>query len=110
MVGTNAHGHVDGILFLADGVLCLLFEGEVFQTSDVLFCFDDGLEHIGVVVRVLTLHHTNQTLESHTSVNDIHRELLQRAVSLAVELHEHKVPYLYDLWVVLVDELTPRLA
>ena len=49
---------------------------------------------------------TYQTLETHTSINDVHRQRLQRTVSLAVELHEHDVPYLYDLWVVLVYQLS----
>ena len=55
---------------------------------------------------MLALQHADQTLEAHARVDDIHGEFLQRTVSLAVELHEHQVPYLNDLWVVLVHQVT----
>ena len=84
----------------------LFLEGRIFQARDLLLSLDDGLEDVGVVVRVLALQHAHQALEAHAGVDDVHGELLQRAVGLAVELHEHEVPYLDDLRVVLVDEVT----
>ena len=64
------------------------------------------LEHVCVVVGVLALNGAHQSLKAHARVDDIHGELLQRAVGLAVELHEHQVPDFDDLWVVLVDEFS----
>ena len=55
---------------------------------------------------MLALQHADQALEAHTRVDDVHGEFLQRAVGLAVELHEHEVPYLDNLWVVLVHKVT----
>ena len=110
VVGADTHGDIDVVLLFADRVDLLFLEGEILQSRDVLLCLDDRLEDIGVVVGVLPLHHTNQTLKAHTRVDDIHGEFFEGTVCLAVKLHEHEVPYLDDLRVVLVDEFTPRLA
>ena len=58
VVGTYAHGHIDIVLLLRDRVLGLFLKGGIFQSCDVLLGLDDRLEHVGIVVRVLTLHHT----------------------------------------------------
>ncbi len=113
VVGADTHSHVDLLLTSRTSLTSLtslLFKGEVLKTCNVLLGLDDGLEDVGIVVRVLALHHAYQALEPHTSINHIHRQLLETAVSLAVELHEHKVPDLDNLWVVLVDEFTTRFA
>ena len=93
MVGHYAHSHVG------------LFALTVLLAGDALFLLDDGLEDVGIVVGVLALHHAHQTLEAHTGIDDVHSQRLERTVGLAVELHEHDVPYLDDLWVVLVDKV-----
>ena len=59
---------------------------------------------------MLALHHANQTLEAHTGIDDVHAQLFERAVGFAVELHEYQVPYLDDLWVVLVYQFATTLA
>ena len=110
VVGTYAHGHIDIVLLLRDRVLGLFLKGGIFQSCDVLLRLDDRLEHVGIVVGVLTLHHTHEALEAHTCIDDVHRQRLQRAVGLAVELHEDDIPDLDDLWVVLVDKFTTALA
>ena len=127
MVGADAHGDVDSLprplqregrcavlqlplLLKRAGGEAFLLKSVVFQTRDVLFSLDDGLEDISIVVGVLALHHANETLESHTGIDDVHGELLQRAVSLAVELHEYEIPDFDNLWVVLIDEFTTSLA
>ena len=107
MVGTDTHGDIDIVLGLVN---LSFFESGIFQTCNLLLSLDDGLEDIGIIVRVLALQHTNQTLKAHTGINHVHTEFLKTAVSLAVELHEHKVPDLDDLRVVLVDELATALA
>ena len=111
VVGADAHSHVRVFLLLRMGALAdlLLIRG-VFQSRQSLFLLDDGLEHVGVVVRVLALQHAHQTLEAHTRIDDLHLQFLQRAVGLAVVLHEDDVPYLDDLRVVLIDELAAGLA
>ena len=107
VVGADAHGHVDVVLTLCYRLRAVgfVFEGSIFQSRYLLFGLDDGLEHVGVVVRVLALHHAHQALEAHARVDNVHRQLLQRAVGLAVELHEHEVPYLDHLRVVLVHQV-----
>ena len=78
MVSTDTHGDVDVILALGNWLFAvsLFLEGRIFQACNLLLCLDDGLEDIGIVVRVLALQHTDQTLESHTSIDDVHREFL----------------------------------
>ena len=90
MVGNYPHCHVCG---LAVAIAC---------TAKVSYSLYDGLEDIGVVVRMLALQGTYQTFESHASVYDVHAERFEMSVGLALELHEYDVPYLDDLWVVLV--------
>ena len=93
MVGTDTHGHVD------------VFVVTVVFACQSLFLADDGLEDIGVVVRLLVLQGTHQSLETHTGVDDLHGEFLQGTVGLAVELHEDNVPDFDDLRMVFVDEV-----
>ena len=59
---------------------------------------------------MLALHHADEALESHAGVDDVHGELLQGAVGLAVVLHEHQVPYFDDLRVVLVHQFAACLS
>ena len=77
MISTYSHSHVDIVLFLRDGVQDLFFKGGIFQTRYLLLGLDYGLEHIGIVVRVLTLHHADKTFKTHTCIDDIHTQLLQ---------------------------------
>ena len=72
VVGANTHGHVDVVLLLADRTLGLLLEGEVLQSGNLLLGLDDRLEYVGIVVRVLALHHADQTLKAHTGINYVH--------------------------------------
>ena len=57
---------------------------------------------------MLALKSTNKTLEAHTSIDYIHTKWFEVTVSLTLELHEYDVPYLDNLWIVLIDELTSR--
>ena len=94
VVGTYAHCHI------------CFFAYTILKTCDDLLFLDDWLEDVGVVVGVLVLHGTNKTLESHTCINHVHRQRNKRAIGLALILHEHDVPNLNHLWVVLVYEFT----
>ena len=107
MVSTNTHSNVDVILFLTD---FSFLESRILHTCDSLFSLDYRLEDVGIIVRMLALHHTDETLETHTGIDDVHPQLLKTAVSLTVELHKHKVPYFNHLGIVLIHQLTAALA
>ncbi len=93
MVGNNAHGHI-GILTLTIGNACL--------GCNLL---NEGLEDVGVVVRLLALHHHAEAFETHTGVYMFGLEGFESAVSQTVELHEHEVPYLDNQGIVLINQL-----
>ena len=110
MVGTDTHGDVDIVLLFGDRSLLLFLEGHILQACQLLLGLDNGLEHVGIIVRVLALKHADKTFEAHTRINYIHRKFLQRAVSLAVELHKHEIPDLNHLRIVLVHQVAPTDA
>ena len=80
-------------------------KSRILQPRNLLLGLDDGLEDIGVVVRVLALQHTHEALEAHTGIDHVHRELLERTICLTVELHEHEVPDLDYLWIILIHQV-----
>ena len=104
VVGDDAHGDINGLSPspspVREGIFC-----SILQSCQLLNLLDRGLEHVGVVVGVLALQGAHEALEAHTGVDDIHAQGHQRAVGLALELHEHDVPDLDDLRVVLVHQL-----
>ena len=109
MVGHYADGDVD--LLLSVGALAVGSFGEgvaVFLAREVLDLGDDGREDVGVVVGTLALHEAHQALEAHARIDDVHLQRLQAAVGLAVILHEHDVPNLDNLRMVLVDQFLAR--
>ena len=101
VVGNDAHGHIDIVL------QCLL-TAIVLLACEALHLLDEGLEDVGIVVGMLALQGAYESLEAHAGVDDVHGELLERAVGLAVELHEDKVPDLDDLGVVLIYQFASR--
>ena len=94
MVSNNTHCNV--CLFL----LSILYTCHVAKNLEV------WLEHVSVIVGSLALKSANKTLKSHTCIDNLGRKTFEAAVSLAVELHEHEVPYLDDLWMILIYEIT----
>ena len=92
MVGHYAHGYI---------LLRVFTVSAIRQVADYL---DDRLEHVGVVIGTFALHHSAQTFESHTRVDDFGRKGFQGLVGLTVVLHEHEVPYFDDQRVVLVHQ------
>ena len=95
VVGYHAHRNV-GLLVLA-----------IDASADFAYAAEHRLEHVGVVVRLLALQRAHQAFETHAGVNHLVGQPFQRAVRLAVVLHEHKVPYLNHLRVVFVHQLAP---
>ena len=93
MVGHHAHGHV----FLRIRPI-----RRAGHRGNGLY---HGLEDIGVIVGRLALKSHAKTLEAHAGINDTGRQILQAAVGLAVELHEHEVPDFDDLRVVVVHHV-----
>ena len=94
VVGDHTHSHI-GIVVLA-----------IALATDVANLANKWLEHVGVVVRLLALKSHAKALKAHAGVDHIERQRLKAAVCLAVILHEHQVPDLNHLRVVLVDQLT----
>ena len=73
MVGANTHGHVDtSLASISSLASLLLLESKIFQSGNLLLGLDDRLEYVGIVVRVLALHHADQTLKAHTGINNVH--------------------------------------
>ena len=62
MVGNYAHGHIN-LLVLA-----------IFKARQFANLLDDGLEDVGIVVRVLALNSTHQSLKAHARINHIHAQ------------------------------------
>ena len=62
--------------------------------GDLRHLVDHRREDVGLVVALLALQHGDQPLEAHAGVDALHRQRVQRAVGLAVELHEDVVPQL----------------
>ena len=93
MVGNDAHGYV----------LLLVFT--ILGTSHGGDGVDERLEDVGVVVGRLALHGHTETLEAHTGIDYLGGQTFEAAVGLTVELHEHKVPYLDDLRMVVVHHV-----
>ena len=98
VVGDHAHGHV-GLPVLA-----------VFLARHLRDAADRGLENVGVVVRLLALEDHAEALEAHARVDVARGKFLQRAVCLAVELHEDEVPDLDHLRMARVDHLAARFG
>ena len=92
MVGDYAHGHVDLVVL----AVFLAREGGDF--------IDHGGEDVGIVVRCLPLQGHAEAFEAHAGVDYLCGKRLEGLVGFAVELHEHEVPYLDYLRVVLVDQ------
>ncbi len=76
--------------------------------GEFLDLVDHPGEHVCVVVAGLALKHHAEPLEAHSGVYVLGRQRLQRAVRVAVVLHEDKVPDLDDLVVVGVDKVFAR--
>ena len=85
-----------------------LFVLAVSSSRQVADYLDDGLEHVGVIVRAFALHSHAQTFESHTRVDNLSRQGFEASVRLAVILHEHEVPDFDNLRMVMVHQLTAR--
>ena len=96
VVCDNAHCHVGSFFF------------SISKTRKLCDFVDDGLENVGVVVGVLALKHTHQTLKSHTGVDNLVGKSFERTVGFAIVLHKHEVPNFNHLGVVLIDERSSR--
>ena len=110
VVSTDTHSHIDVILLFCDGSLLLFLKGYIFQSCQLLLSLYDWLEHICIIVRVLTLQHTDEAFKTHTRIDDVHGEFLETSISLTVKLHKHEVPYFNYLGIILVHQLATTLA
>ena len=92
-------------------MVCYHAHGDVYIGVDAvglaretLYLFDDGLKDVCIIVGVLALKRPDKTLKAHAGVYDVHWQRLKGSVSLAVELHEDNIPYLYHLGIIFVDQ------
>src|SRR3979490_3334948 len=99
MIGNNTYGD---ILFVVEKPLilytCMLCD-EIHQWP----------KDIRIVVRRLLLYRHAKAFEAHARVDVLVGQRLQRSRSQAIELYEHKVPYLHHLRMVAVHEIFPGL-
>ena len=116
VVGNDAHGDV-----LPRGKVLALLLGEplalpwilgrsVDDAGHLSNPVDDGREQVRVVVGQLSLDDRRDPLEAHAGVHRERRQRHERAVGLAVELHEDVVPDLDEAIAVAVDALADRLG
>lgn len=97
VIGDHAHGHV-GLPVLA---VALARHG-----GDAP---DRGLKDVGVVIGLLALQDHAKTFEAHARVDVARRQRFERAVGLAVELHEDQIPDLDHVRMAGIDQLAARL-
>ena len=57
--------------------MSIFFVFAIFEAGQTSNLFDDRLEYVSIVIGMLVLQGTNQTLESHTGIDNVHREFLQ---------------------------------
>ncbi len=93
MVGDDAHGYV------------ALLVAAVLLAGHGRYAAYRRLEDVGVVVRLLALQYHAETLEAHARIDVLRGQRFERAVGLAVELHEYQIPDLYDQTVSRVDHV-----
>ena len=109
MIGYNTHSDVYLLLFVDTLTIRTFWESVViFLTREVLYLCNDWCEDVCIVVRVLALHETNETLEAHTCIDNVHLQWVKTTISLTIELHEYDVPYLNNLWVIFVYKFFTR--
>ena len=95
VVGHHAHRHIR------------LFVLAIHLTRLARYLLYQRLKHVGVVVRLLALHHHAEAFKAHTRVDMFRLQRFQRAVGKTVILHKHQVPYLNHQRVILVHQLRP---
>ena len=66
---------------------------------------DQILKNIRVIGAAFPLQHHAEALKAHSRIHVVLRQSLQAPISLAIVLHEHEIPYLYNLRVILIDKV-----
>ncbi len=101
MVGDDAHRHV--------GMVTGLERRRVATTRALADRLEDRGEEVRVVRGQLALNHRGDAFEAHAGVDARRGQLLERAVRLAVELHEDVVPDLDVAVAAALDAAAHRL-
>ena len=78
----------------------------IFYARKLRNLVDNRGEDIGVVVRLLALHHADEAFESHACIDMLCRKVNKGAVGETVVLHEHEVPNLDNLRIVFIYKVT----
>ena len=93
VVGNDPHGHI------ALGI------GTIGDAGGLGKSRNQRLEHIGIVIRFLSLDYHAEPLEAHPGIDALGRQFFQMPVGHALELHEHQVPDFDYQRIVLVDQI-----
>src|SRR5580658_1974465 len=76
----------------------------IWLSHDLPYRRDCAGKDIGVIVRVLALQYPYESLKAHASVDMTCRKGLKTAILQPVELHEHVIPDLDDLRMIVIDQ------
>jgi hypothetical protein len=71
-----------------------------------LYGIEYGHEYVRVVIGPLVLYDRHKPLEAHATINVLLGQWPQGAITLSVELNEHKVPYFQHVRVIFVDQMS----
>jgi hypothetical protein len=71
-----------------------------------LYGFEYGHEYVRVVIGPLVLYDGHKPLKAHATINVLLGQWPQWAITLPVELNEHKVPYFQHVGVIFVDQMS----
>mmetsp|Transcript_50742 Transcript_50742/g.136230 ORF Transcript_50742/g.136230 Transcript_50742/m.136230 type:complete len:533 (-) Transcript_50742:802-2400(-) len=103
VIGDHSVGHVD-VVRVGSADLA----GVVPGARLVLDGLEDGAEEVGVVVAGHVQEHGGDALQTHARVHALGGQRDQRAVGLALELHEDDVPDLEQIGVICVHQVRTR--
>ena len=63
-------------------------------------------EDVGIIIRLLSLHHHTETLKAHTRINHALWQSVQCTVGFAVILHKDEIPNLNHLRIIFIDQFS----
>lgn len=77
----------------------------ISSTRDFLNLCKYSSENISVVIGTLILQDADKTFETKSSINMLVWERKKAKILLTVVFHKHNIPYLQNVWIVLVYQV-----
>jgi hypothetical protein len=74
------------------------------RARDRAYRVEEWNEDVGVLIGVEALQYGRQLLEAHAGIDVLRGQRTEGSVGFAIELYEHVIPYLDDVWTVGVHE------